>query len=541
MHESDLKFFTEISEENLVTFRQRPRVRVKMVEQQEYLKFETDGRFVLTDEQEQVLNDDFETDGIWRARVDAFTPPTYRYLLFVIEEFHIEKAKEITADLRRRGFQSWYKAFGYKFQISNEAELIEVLRYRVFVGPMQDKQKARNIQSQLLGVFHTQIIKIPYRHTRGILEIIDAKNTVMQKGTGFFRLTPKSSSGTITVFNLRNAGKRMPYTFHYGVEFHVADNGKLFLVGEMDIEEFITGLMISLYEPDYPVEFLKAMAIAYRSSVLANLRMSHINEPFDFRYSEPFFQFAWQDTVPAKLKKVIKEMAGKYLLKGDRICDARHTRICGGHTEHIDIMMNRDTRNSITGRYDVIDEKSYDFPFNLINETDAEEWIKSHPPTLCNLDGLNLKENFSKFSDQFRWLVEYSRQDLEEIISKKTDEDIGTIFDIVPLLRGGSGRLLEVEVLGSHRNVHLVGDHEIRSSLAENMLPSSCFVIKSTPGVDGSPAQFIFIGAGTGHGVGLCQAGAIALALKGMDYLSILKHYFGQIQVVSRLSFIKSD
>ena len=124
---------------------------------------------------------------------------------------------------------------------------------------------------------------------------------------------------------------------------------------------------------------------------------------------------------------------------------------------------------------------------------------------------------------------------------EKTGEDIGTIYDIVPLLRGGSGRLLELEVLGSHRNVHLVGDLEIRYCLAEDRLPSSCFIIEAKPGVDNIPAQFVFIGAGKGHGVGMCQAGAIDLAHNGKDYITILKHYFGNFRVVTRWPLTKFD
>ncbi len=534
MHNSDLEFFTEISAENLVTFKRAPRVRVKMVDQQESLDFEVHGRFLVTDERDTVLNDDFEASGVWRAHVDAFAPPTYQYLLFVIELFHIEKAKEIAEDLKKRGFQAWYKSFGYRVQISSEEDLFDVLRYRVFIGPVPEKQKARSIQTQLLGVFSAQILKIPYRHTHGILEIIDLQNADSHKGTGYIRLKPKSGSGKITVHGIRNLGKKMPYTFRNAVEFHVADSGKLYLVGEMDIEEYIKGLMTALFNPEFPEEFFKVMSITYRSSILSNLGMGHINEPYDYHISEHYFQFAWQTSISSKLKSILEETAGKYLLKGERICDTQQTLICGGHTEHIDIIMNRDTRNSITGRYDVINIKKTDYPLNLSNEIDAENWIKHKPDTLCNFFNQKPELNFDTFKNYFRWIVEYDRQELEEIICKKTGEDIGTIYDIVPLLRGGSGRLLELEVLCSHRNVHLIGDHEIRSCLSEYMLPSSYFVIETKPGVNGTTAQFIFIGAGKGHGVGLCQAGAIVMAREGFDYMAIIEHYFGQVNLVSR-------
>ncbi len=534
MSESDLRFFQEISAGNLVTFHNMPQVRVKMVDQQESLDFEVHGRFLVTDEQGNVLRDDFETETRWRARVDAFTPPTYQYLLFVIEVFQEPDAQAITEDLLKRGFQAWHKSFGYSVQKDGIEQLFQNYRHRVFIGPVVSKQKARIIQTQLLGVYHAQILKIPYRQARGILEIVDLQMVKSLKGTGFIRMQPKSSEGRITIHGIHNMNKLMPYTFNHPVEFHITENGKLFLVSALEVEEYITGLVTAAFKPEYPTEFLKAMAVSYRSSVLANLGMNHINESYDYCRAEHCFEFEWRDELHPKLKAVLEATSGKFLLQNDILCDAQQHLICGGHTEHIDIMMNRDTRNSITGRYDILKEKT-EFPPSLFRQVDAENWIQTRPAVLCNLRGKALEQEYENFRHYFRWVVEYNRQELDAIVRKKIEEDIGTIFDIVPLLRGGSGRLLEVEVLGSHRNVHLIGDHEIRSCLAEKMLPSSCFVIETEPDVDGSPAQFIFSGAGKGHGVGMCQIGAIAMAHEGQDFLAILRHYFGQVELVDRL------
>ena len=204
MHETDLKFFTEISEENLVTFKRAPRVRVKMVEQQESLDFDVKGRFVVSDEQGTILTDEFEADGTSRAQVDAFTPPTYQFLLFVIEVFHLEKAKSIVDDLKKKGFSAWYKTFGYRVQLGVVEEKFDLFRYRVYIGPLPNKRKARHIQTRLLGVFSAQIRKITNRQTRGIFEIVDLQNKNSLKGTGFIRLKPKSSGGSVTIHNIQN-------------------------------------------------------------------------------------------------------------------------------------------------------------------------------------------------------------------------------------------------------------------------------------------------------------------------------------------------
>jgi SpoIID/LytB domain protein len=66
----------------------------------------------------------------------------------------------------------------------------------------------------------------------------------------------------------------------------------------------------------------------------------------------------------------------------------------------------------------------------------------------------------------------------------------------------------------------------IRRVLSDRLLRSSCFVIETDVGDDGIPLTFSFIGAGQGHGAGMCQAGAVAMALDGKDYIAILSHYY---------------
>ena len=162
----------------------------------------------------------------------------------------------------------------------------------------------------------------------------------------------------------------------------------------------------------------------------------------------------------------------------------------------------------------------------LDDEKTVSRWVTSEPHVYCNTNGLeNLYYNrFDK--SHFRWEVSYSRQQLEGIIRNNTGEDIGTLFDILPCNRGKSGRLTEVAILGSRKNIRITQDSCIRRALSDDFLNSSCFIIETDLGNDGIPLSFSFIGAGTGHGVGMCQTGAAVMALKGKSYRNILKHYY---------------
>jgi SpoIID/LytB domain protein len=128
--------------------------------------------------------------------------------------------------------------------------------------------------------------------------------------------------------------------------------------------------------------------------------------------------------------------------------------------------------------------------------------------------------------DFYRWQVIYKRQDLEEIIRKKSGIDFGTLQNLIPLERGSSGRIFRLKIEGSQRMVIVGKELEIRRWLSANHLLSSAFVVSVERATTGEISRFILSGGGWGHGVGLCQIGAAVMATKGFKAEEILAHYF---------------
>ncbi|HOC46749.1 MAG TPA: hypothetical protein PKM26_09115, partial [Syntrophorhabdaceae bacterium] len=126
----------------------------------------------------------------------------------------------------------------------------------------------------------------------------------------------------------------------------------------------------------------------------------------------------------------------------------------------------------------------------------------------------------------FRWKVEYSKGQLENVIREKSGIDFGTLKDLTPLERGPSGRIKRLRIVGSKQSIVIGKELEIRRWLSPTHLYSSAFVVSVKKGPDGQPEGFIFNGAGWGHGVGLCQIGAAVMAKKGFTAEEILGHYF---------------
>ena len=129
--------------------------------------------------------------------------------------------------------------------------------------------------------------------------------------------------------------------------------------------------------------------------------------------------------------------------------------------------------------------------------------------------------------DFYRWKVHYTQEELAELIRTKTKCDYGQILDLIPVERGQSGRLCRLKIVGTLKTLTIGKELEIRRTLSESHLLSSAFVVDKGPlSEDGIPEWFDLLGAGWGHGVGLCQIGAAVMGEQGYSYNDILLHYY---------------
>src|SRR6185295_6137045 len=105
--------------------------------------------------------------------------------------------------------------------------------------------------------------------------------------------------------------------------------------------------------------------------------------------------------------------------------------------------------------------------------------------------------------------------------------DFGRVRALEPLERGESSRIIRLKIVGEKRTLVIGKELEIRRALSRSHLYSSAFVVRALQGhLSDYPAHFTLIGAGWGHGVGMCQIGAAVMAERGHGYEEILSHYF---------------
>lgn len=343
----------------------------------------------------------------------------------------------------------------------------------------------------------------------------------------------------------------------------IVENGKLTAVNIIGVEDYLTSVISSEMSATASEELLKAHAVISRSWLLAQIeknkeivaantnycattqtedelikwydREDHVN--FDVCADDHCQRYQGLTRASTeKVRKAIDATWGELLMDGDKICDARFSKCCGGVFEEFQncwepvkysyLVKVRDGKNP------------QDIP-DLTVEENAREWILGNPEAFCNTTDQNILSQVLNNYDQetvnfYRWKQEYGQKELSELILSRSGVDYGDIIDLVPVERGTSGRLVKLKIVGSKKTMTIGKELEIRRTLSTSHLYSSAFVVEKQGEENGVPARFILHGAGWGHGVGLCQIGAAVMGEQGYKYKEILLHYFVGAAIESR-------
>jgi stage II sporulation protein D len=131
-----------------------------------------------------------------------------------------------------------------------------------------------------------------------------------------------------------------------------------------------------------------------------------------------------------------------------------------------------------------------------------------------------------RYSPTATWSLRIARSSASEKLQGLTG-NIGDFKDLKPFRIGNSGRVVQIQAIGSRKSVVLNG-YKVRNALG---LKDTLFTLTRDFNPDGSISGFTFDGRGYGHGVGLCQTGAVGMARAGRSYEEILKTYYSGVQI----------
>ncbi len=377
-----------------------------------------------------------------------------------------------------------------------------------------------------------------------------------------YRLTPVDSSASFVVSDVTigidfHWQQKQDQRFQGALKIKLKEDGSLIVVNEIPIEAYLTGVISSEMSENSHPELLKAHSVVSRSWLLAQMKPwkkerhkhSFAIHPFggekqlilwydqeshdDFDVCADDHCQRYQGVTKVTSTTVydtIQETFGLVLVSEDELCDARYTKSCGGMTESYDAAWEDVRFPYLAASYDgEVFPSGFNLP--LSDEANAEQWIRDSPPAFCNTSDNSILEKIlpdfnQKTTDFYRWRVTITQDELQELLLAKLGVDFGEVRKLEAVERGASGRIVRLRIAGRRETMVIGKELEIRRALSPSHLYSSAFVVENEGKARKAPATFTLIGAGWGHGVGLCQIGAALMAERGYDFHRILAHYY---------------
>ncbi|MGI6143612.1 MAG: SpoIID/LytB domain-containing protein [bacterium] len=311
----------------------------------------------------------------------------------------------------------------------------------------------------------------------------------------------------------------------------ILGNGRLTVVNELPVEEYLYGVVPREMPANFPLEALKAQAVTARTFTYANWN-KHLGEGFNLCATVDCQVYGGAAAETPQTNQAVDSTRGEVLRYQGRLINAFYHASSGGYTENSE---------------------------NVWSE--AVPYLRGVP-------------DYETDSPYRAWSVSYSPEQLTDILCQG-GVDVGRVEEIKPLSRGVSGRVSQVRISGS-RGSQVISGNQLRGILGYDELRSTLFEVEMQKageniiiqplradqevtiiGGDGQrrkvpvagvavlssnataavgigqceAEQVVFKGSGWGHGVGLSQWGAKAMAEmapRGDDnyYRTILRHYF---------------
>ncbi len=355
---------------------------------------------------------------------------------------------------------------------------------------------------------------------------------------------------SVTIGNRFHWERKEDQTFQGDLILRIGEGQMMAVINEIPLEDYLSSVISSEMSPASPIEFLKAHSILSRSWLLAHLHRNHrmkerltpaekITDGEVIRWYDRgehnLFDVCADDhcqryqgitkILSGQAEEAVRETYGQVITCQHKICDARFSKACGGITENFETVWGN---RSVPYLKSISDASVPHRPIRT--EEEASRWILSKPEAYCHIKEEGLLERILphvdlQTKDFFRWRVEYSQDELEEILREKSGFDFGSLREILPLQRGPSGRISRLKIVGSKLSMIVGKELEIRRWLSRSHLYSSAFIVRR------QGDRLIFHGAGWGHGVGLCQIGAAVMAIRGFLAEGILRHYFTGMEI----------
>ncbi len=255
-------------------------------------------------------------------------------------------------------------------------------------------------------------------------------------------------------------------------------------INQVGLEDYVSSVVGSEMGHRFPMEALKAQAVASRTYALYH-RSRRSQQPFDLGNGIDWQVYKGVAAESNRTQAAARETAGQVLIHQGQVINAVFHSSSGGHTEDA-----------------------------------GNVWLEARP----YLQGV---PDFDHHSPVFSWTATISAQQLQPLAA-----GIGAIRSIEILRSSPWGRAITLRLVGSQGSKEISGK-EFRKALglrstriAISPRGETTATASLTPAAATFPAFFEIQGRGYGHGVGMSQWGAAALASQNYSYQQILSHYY---------------
>ncbi|NTX51995.1 SpoIID/LytB domain-containing protein [Myxococcus sp. CA039A] len=421
---------------------------------------------------------------------------------------------------KARGLAVRAQVLGAVYGIAGK--VIDNRRSLLLVDEVLTPEDAATRQAELLHQFgaRTTLFEEVRTPARAILEVRDESGAVV--GLAQDRLDADSPDGA--GFDVRQVEFGVGYDFHGfedrtfrgALQFSVDRAGLLAVVNVVPLEDLLKGLVPAEIFARAHSEALKAQAVTARGEVLAKVGIKHLADPYLLCSEQHCAVYRGRTGEAASTSAAVEATRGEALFSADgRLVDSVYSAVCGGHTEDNDIVWGGPPDPSLRGRPDIL-EPSEACP----SPSRLEAWLATPDVgAACRLS------SFAQPS-KFRWEKRFTAAQVDALVARL---GVGRVQAMSFQERGVSGRARVLALSGDLGATQVRGELNIRRLFG--MLNSSMAVVEAERNAEGRPTHWLFRGGGWGHGVGMCQTGAIGRAEAGQRYQDILRHYFNGAEV----------
>lgn len=341
------------------------------------------------------------------------------------------------------------------------------------------------------------------------------------------------SHSLIGIKGLRRAGQNACYRG----DLEIISNGidKFYIVNELELEQYLRGVVPNEMPVSFGLEALKAQAVAARNYVLSPRVKANINyDVVDSVASQVYFGAKTEKELS---DRAVKETSGIVALHGWGLILAQYSSTAGGYTESFENAFSDPVTKKFPSNNKpyLVATPDYEDVKPLNTEEAASEFYKSRP------------RSFDKNSSYFRWEREWNGQEIQDAVQAniaaqsatgfitpavKKGEIIGIIKHINVTRRGDSGKIIELQIVTDEGTYTVQKELVIRRLFTNKgkALPSANVVFEHEYNENGELIYLQAFGGGFGHGVGMSQYGAGFMGKElHKTYAEILKHYYNGI------------